>query len=397
MFLKISSFILALITYSGYITNNLISSELISEFIPLVLITIYTIYLYKASEKSNIKLYYSKITYQISLLFFGYATIISLYYILSGSLPITIFLYGYFWLYPAITMYFIYKLEAKYNITSVFLYSITIAATISSGFGILQYFDLISYPPIDDWRARGLSRSALNYSALMLVGFISSFALKNKTHTMAFSSIIFIGTLFSLTRGVIISEILFLLTYFILIYKGLISRLIMFVFMFFSFIALITTNSDNLIYNRIISSFNFSTDESNTSRIDAWQAFWNDISLFGNGIGTIGSGAEKIVGQSKVFESYFLGLFYQTGLISTSILFVCLLLMVFGVSKHLKYSRQDSSIIIAFFVALAANLSVQSIFENPSANLLAWLLLTHLVLSLKSNIKNHIQFRNTKD
>ena len=160
----------------------------------------------------------------------------------------------------------------------------------------------------------------------------------------------------------------------------------------------------NDIFLRLVSIGDFSADQSNLERLSSWRLYWDNISFFGMGLGSVGSGASKLSSSQHVnFESFLLGLFYQGGVIQIFFLFAFVLYLASfssQVRKSLALTSSRHSLSLPFsahsFAArswfipsafsILPQLFTQATFENPTSfSLLGLLLCCYLRLTIPAS------------
>ena len=298
------------------------------------------------------------------------------------------------------------------------LFWLSFCGSLVSLAGLLQYLGLLVIPPLDGFRARGLSRHTIQFSSLLLVSFYAnellSFFRPHVSHL--FRTALVIGIICSLSRGAIGSIFLFFLFRYAFpflahvfvsraITRSSLSYLILLaVVVGFGLRRLLPSAA--AMASRLLSTFDFATDATNLERVSSWTLYLDNISILGVGLGSVGSGASKLSSGAVLnFESFLLGLIYQGGLFQLIFLPAFILILVrvapgcsseressslhpisLSCSLHKQLSRPSPFLrtwIIAASLSLLPQLFSQATFENPTAlTLLSMVLFSYLRLSL---------------
>ena len=295
--------------------------------------------------------------YLIILLFFTQIAIIKN----NGSFYQFIFIYSYL---PA---YLLYHYSKKIIIDAELIFKIvSVTCVISALFGILQFLQLQNFIPIDINRARGLSRSTLNYSTLLFLGYIAvdftNYKLKN-----FFKIIILIGIIFSLSRSALLSIIVYEFIKNINSFRFYIKNAIFFILLLVLIQAYDFKNIEE-ISNRFYSGFNFKSDESNVQRLYSYQTIIEEFSLFGQGLGSTGPAAARFNKSASGFESFLLALIYQGGIAFFFLMpFIILCAKLLLIPLTLRKCA-----VIASYIAMMAG---HQTFETPAVNMIGWLVI----------------------
>ena len=240
---------------------------------------------------------------------------------------------------------------------------------LSAIIGILQVTVLYNFPPLDEMRARGLSRSTLNYSSLMFLGFVAAKQINNIKVSFVLSAVIFGGAFVSLSRGALMSLLFFVLiyTYNRKLGKYFIVLIILFVVWLLSSSNFgINNYFDNYLLSQRLLDYSFSdNDYGNVDRYNLYLSFFDQFTLLGHGFGSTGPAASRF-GDVTGFESYILALIYQSGF---GFLFLTLS-MLFFIVKH----RKEKSV-IAVIASYLVMMLFQQTFETPVVNIVAWIVL----------------------
>ena len=366
-FRKILITFFVILAFCTYITQYIFGfTEMVAEGLPLILGFIYlTLLVTKKvfTKKINIILTF----YLILLIIFTQLTI---------SQDNQTY-YKYIFIFYYIPLFLLYCCSKKIIIDSKYIFKIiTIISVITSFFSISQYFHLQEFIPLDNTRGRGMSRSTLNYSSLMLLGFIAADHCKLKFSKIS-KIIILFGAIFSLGRGGILSIIIYILIKNINQYKKII--LIILLILIFFFMLFILKNSFDfqlnsrhlgfqLIFDKLYYSLNFVSDPGNKQRLEFYKMFFDHFKFFGYGLGTTGTAAARFTDQWFGFESFGLAILYHGGFLSLPIGLI-LVLGVFLYNKPLTYKK------IAIVFSYLSIMFAQQTFETPSVNIISWILI----------------------
>jgi hypothetical protein len=364
-----ASILLAFCTYlTQYIFNF---GEMVSEGLPLILGLFYFALIVKKNFKIEI--------IPLSI----YLTILLIYTQLTISTKNgSYFQYIFLFYYLPVYLFFLYPEKMK-NEAEIILKIITIMSVISAIVGITQYLNLQTIIPIDlSFRARGLSRSTLNYSSLLFVGYIAADNTKFKLKNL-FKIIIFIGLISSSGRSGMLSVIIYEFIKNLKSTKIIILFLIFIVLFYFILQTKFGSSFENLQYtsNKLLNSFNFSTND-NSQRLASYLLFFDNFDVYGAGLGTTGPGAGRFTNNPFGFESFLLHTFYHGGIIAL-IFFPVILFLVLR-NYHIL-SIKKISIMISYLAMMTAHQT----FETPSVNIIAW-----LVIISSFNLEN--KFNNEK-
>ena len=178
-------------TYCTYvIQENLPGGEYVAEGVPLIIgLLISLFFLIKVlNTRAKIKF---KLLFIVYLIYFVYIILTTVaYVIVENHNPLRmLFLYQYF---PMFTLILMMGNEHIFHINKQKIFiTIGFFASLSAVYGILQFLGFEPGVPIDINRARGLSRSTLNYSSLMFLGFVAASLISRKSLRIIFSMIIF--------------------------------------------------------------------------------------------------------------------------------------------------------------------------------------------------------------
>jgi hypothetical protein len=285
--------------------------------------------------------------------------------------------YKYVFIFYYIPLFLLYCCSKKIIIDSEYIFKIiTIISVISSFYSISQYFHLQEFIPLDNTRGRGLSRSTLNYSSLMLLGFIAADHCKLKFSKIS-KIIIFAGAIFSLGRGGVLSIIIYELIKNMNQYRKII-QIFLLIFVFFFMLLVLKTYFDfalnsnhlgfELIFDKLYYSLDFVKDPGNKQRLDFYKMFFDHFQFFGSGLGTTGTAAARFTHEWFGFESFGLAILYQGGFLSLPV-GITLILAAFWYNKPLTYKK------VAIVFSYLSIMFAQQTFETPAVNIISWIVL----------------------
>lgn len=342
---------------------------------------------------------------RVALLLFVYVLLRTLFLVFANRLDISSLFFLIHWAVPLLFIYLSCGdvTDAKRNHAIALMKAVAVFAAVAGIYGIGQILGLFAYPPLDGFRAPGLSRHVLMYSSIQLVAFYANELLVILDGKFAALRVpILMGIIASLSRGAIVSVFF----YFGVLFLQIIGRrrfsckpmqaAVLLIGLLAVFMVLVFAG--NAIFPRIASIVNFSTDESNVSRFDAWISFLGQFDFLGAGAGTSGSAASKFGHESAYFESYLLGLIYQAG--TFQLLFFATFIATFfkiafenkivknqqrtplrGSLDKVLYFRGRGLLILS---ALALQLLTQASFENPTSASLLWLVICCYFITVRS-------------
>jgi hypothetical protein len=273
------------------------------------------------------------------------------------------------------------KYSLNYDLVLIF---IALMGIISSVFGVIQILNISQLIPIDINRARGLSRSTLNYSSIIYIALVASFCIKNHTFKYLAVTINFMGLLASQGRSGILAALIFLIIYNFWNLKNTIVKLLaLIIITIISFnLLIIVKEADgplSYLYERIIYALDTTNDVGNSMRIISYNKIFEEFTLFGIGIGSTGPAAERFnVGTG--YESLILALVAHGG--------IFVLILFFIITKILIINEFKNKIFISYFIGLTFMCTVSQTLENPNVFNLAMLLILILRKSKNYNIRN---------
>lgn len=371
----------SLLAFTTYITQEIYGfGEYIAEAVPLALGLFYLLSLITINRNNGLT-----IAALIYLSLMMIVTIINLFVEQSDMVRI---LFGYSYI-PIILMTSFNK-ELKDN-SEFILKAIAYVGATSAIVGIMQFMDIQQIIPVDINRARGLSRSTLNYSALMALAYIAADNIKLKWRWLL-KLIIFLGAVSSLGRGGVIGIIVYQIIVTMNKPQRLMSVLLILTVLIGMLMQFKLKNIDvpdniQLTINKFYYALDFENDPGNADRIGSYLRIKEEFRIMGAGFGSTGPGAERFNPSATGFESYILALLYQGGII----LFMGWVLLFYLIYKNkIKLCKIKYLAVISSYITMMA---AQQTFETPSVNITAWLVMlaiTHRYcfipqLKLKSN------------
>lgn len=356
--------------FTTYIFQNIFNlGEIVAEGLPLIFGFIY----FLAIIKKNLPISIIPLTfYLIILIFFTQISII----MNDGSY------YQYIFIYYYLPAYLLYCSSKKIIIDSDLIFKvITFMSIISSLFGIAQFFYPESYIPIDLGRARGLSRSTLNYSSLLFIGYIAS-DYANFRSKKFIKFVIFLGVICSLGR----SAVLAILIYEFFKSSNKIKFIVYISIVIASFLLitkiLISNGFDGLILlnQRFTDALNFTSNRANSERLEhGYLRILSEFTLIGKGLGSTGPASGRFYDGGTGFESFLLNIIYQGGI-------AFIIFMPFIIFFALQNFRFFNNKILAVIISYTTFMFGVQTFETPAVNITAWFLLIAILnLSLKKH------------
>lgn len=373
-------FVTSALAFNTYLTQEFLGlNEFLAEGLPLIAGFIFI--LLNIPKKINISP-----TLVVYILYLSYLITVTLYYIVlhDHNFLKLIFIYQYIPFIIIILNYNNKNQNLLIESISQYAYNfICIFATISSVVGVMQFFNLIEIVPIDINRARGLSRSTLNYSSLLFLAFICANQLNKKPLKIFFMVTIYIGLLASQGRGGIFAATL----YFLLFNKVNVKRIL-----YFSIISIllftitiyfldssIAANYPNLMIlkDRILNGLSLENDLGNSLRVITYSKILDEFDIFGIGIGSTGPAADRIQ-PGTGYESFTLALIAQGGIVGV------LSYTIIGIIQYINnypIRRKTIALILAYFFMMS---TIQT-FETPTVNILAWII---IILTLSDKYCN---------
>ena len=379
-------------TYCTYLVQKNLGGEYIAEGVPLILGLIITFFFLIKVLNAKFKIRF-KTLFFMYLFYFLYITIITLIFIIiDNHNPYRLlFLYQYF---PMFTVILMLGNEHLFHIKrELILITIGFFATLSAVFGILQFLGFEPGVPIDINRARGLSRSTLNYSSLMFLGFVASNLISKKSLRIVFSLIIFGGVLASQGRGGIFACVAFYMAYMLFsnfkVSNIIFSVLSIMVMIFLAYFFLPEDNLKNfeILTERLAIAFD-ANDPANNQRLYSMTRFFDEFRVVGLGAGITGPAAERFE-PGTGYESFLLATIVQGGI------FGLFMMIVLWSTIFLRLSQVKIEI-FAYLGGLVFMMMVSQTLETPSINIMVWLLLIVLIASdskeFKENKKEHNEY-----
>lgn len=374
-------------TYCTYlIQENLPGGEYVAEGVPLIIGLLISLFFLIKVLNTNVKVKYKPL-FIVYFFYFIYIILTTLsYIILESHNPLRLlFMYQYF---PVFTIILMLGNEHIFHINKQAIFiTIGFFAAISAIYGILQFLGFEPGVPIDINRARGLSRSTLNYSSLMFLGFVAATLISKKSLSAIFSLIIFAGVVASQGRGGIFATVIFftIYTFFSNFKVGnilvFVATLIAIFIAAFSFLPEENLQNFEILAERLAVAFD-TNDPSNNQRLYSMTLFFDEFRIFGLGAGITGPAAERFQSGTG-YESFILATIVQGGLFGLLMMFTIWSIIFFRLSQ-LKIE------IFAFLTGLFFMMLVQQTLETPTVNLMVWLLLTVLVATDTKSFKYEI-------
>ena len=353
----------AISVFGTYVTQEIIGAgELIAEGLPLLLG-----YLYLISVLSGVR--YNSITAVIAiyLLILTLITISDILY-REDTIFRLVFIYCYL---PVILLTKHNEKIAKE--AQLLLKTIAFVGSISALIGVTQYFGVQDMIPVDINRARGLSRSTLNYSSLMMLAYIAADNARQK-HKNITKLTIFIGAVCSLGRGGVLGIIIYE------IIKNTNNKLRVLIFaitIILSYLILyllhhyvnISSPEFKVIIIKFLYSVDFVSDPGNAERIVSYARFFDEWSIAGHGFGSTGPASQRFTNYSTGFESFIMALIYHGGIFF--VIFFPIIIIMYYKNNFWTGKKNLTAATFAFI----AMMLVQQTFETPSVNILAWIVL----------------------
>lgn len=372
-------FVTSALAFNTYLTQEFLGlNEFLAEGIPLIVGFIFIIFSMRKSVKLNLTLF-------VYLIYIIYLMLVTLYYIVLENHNFIKLLFLYQYIPFIIIISNLKDIKQSLLIKSVSQESykiICIFASISSVIGILQFFNLIDIVPIDINRARGLSRSTLNYSSLLFLAFICASQINKDKLKILFMILIYIGLLASQGRGGIFAATLYYLilnvTNLKKIFLGSLVITIIFVAIYFLDDTYIAYYPNVLILrDRLLNGLSMENDLGNSLRVITYSRILEEFNFFGIGVGSTGPAADRFQ-PGTGYESFTLALVAQGGIVGI------LVYAIIGTnecinSKHIN--RATVALILSYFFMM----STQQTFETPTVNILAWII---IILFTSNNYRN---------
>ncbi len=367
------------LAYGTYITQYTIGfGEMVAEGLPWSLLTAFFILkaykTFQFSDTSGFRMLY--------LAYIGYLILMTLYKTLSNELNPVIFIFIYQYI-PVIVL-----LAAVGSINTVLddidasklIYVIALCGAISSIVGLLQIAGFSEIIPIDANRARGLSRSTLNFSSLIYLSFIAATQIKENSLRFLFVGLNIIGLLVSQSRSGILAAMVFVFVYQSIygekkLYKISITIGCVFILLLIAYALKTDDGPIGYLYDRLYYALDTKNDLGNSLRIVSYQKIFSEFSFLGLGLGSTGPAADRF-NSGTGYESMLLAFIAQGGVLS-------LILVMLLIKFFIKFKKNG-----AFIGALSGLLfmaAVSQTLENPNVYSLAMLLLLLLVISKKSH------------
>lgn len=338
------------------VSNNFNFGEMVAEGIPLISGLIYFFIIIKKNIFIQRTLFLT--TYLIIILVYTQISIIN-----SDHQEY----YRYFFIYNFLPAYLLYCCSEKILFDKQLIFNmIAIIALISALVGISQFLHLQSYIPLfDSYRAQGLSKSTLNYSTLLFIGYVavsySDFKVKR-----IIQIVILFGVICSLSRSALFAILAYQLIddikyFFLIIILAILLLCISYLFM----------NDSPLIevlFNKYYLSMNFAKDIGNVARLDGYKQGIYSIDIIGPGLGSTGPAVDRFSNNWTAFESFLINSMYTAGF---SFFIFVPFIVFFALDGLRPITKKKISIILSYLLMITAHQT----FETPSVNIIAWLVL----------------------
>lgn len=232
--------------------------------------------------------------------------------------------------------------------------TIVIMGIISSLFAIFQRLHYINFIPLESSdRATGLARSSLNLSGItLIILFVVSLVRIKDNVYLVIAFLLYLGLIAAGGRGAMVCGIL-IISYRFFKIKKLIYKILI-ILIFTSFLLIFGT-----WFTKIISTFNFSSDQSNIERFNAYLRFFVEFNFWGAGIGKASPAVSRFaVGTG--FESYILNIIYELGVFGF-ILFTSGIIMY--ISKIRSPNRESIKLMVLLLLPIICG---QQFLNTPS-------------------------------
>lgn len=238
-------------------------------------------------------------------------------------------------------------------------FAIVLLGCFSAIFGVAQKFsDLPIFPPIDISRARGLSRSTLNFSVLLYIA-LNFYLLVFRRYSYILLGILYLGIFASLGRAYILGSLV--LT--VIVFKTRAQRI--FIILIFFVIAMLIYGGN---FSEIIEHYELnrvfdpeSIEDADRDRFNSYKRIFDELSFLGFGFSSVGPAAGRFLPYEHGFESFLLNLLFQCGWMA--VVFVYVFLKNF---KKLKIDFDAKVLLLGW----APPLVLSQALENPTALLL---------------------------
>jgi hypothetical protein len=343
--------------FCTYVVSKLFNlGEIVAEGIPLVSGLIYFFIIIKKNIFTQRTLFLT--TYLIIILVYTQISIIN-----SDHQEY----YRYFFIYTFLPAYLLYCCSEKILFDKQLIFNmITIIALISALVGISQFLHLQSYIPLfDSYRAQGLSKSTLNYSTLLFIGYIAASYSDFKVKRII-QIVILLGVICSLSRSALMAILAYQLIddikYFFLI-------IISIIFLLFT---LYLSMSDNplieVMFNKYYLSMSLTKDIGNVARLVGFKQGIYSIDIIGPGLGSTGPAVDRFSNNWIAFESFLINSIYTAGF---SFFIFVPFIVFFALDGLRPMTKKKISIISSYLLII----TVHQTFETPSVNIIAWLVL----------------------
>lgn len=251
---------------------------------------------------------------------------------------------------------------------------------VSALYAVAQRVGFETFLPLEnETRATGLSRSSLNLTGCMFAALVTCSVLVREGWRKNLATfVIFLGLVAAGGRGGIFAGLLLLM---LARYKyGSRTQMIKFLsFLLVMVICLLVLDVYNDELIRLLSVFNFTSEQSNLDRLGSYMLFFDKFQLWGSGVGSTSSAAGRFH-ETVGFESSVLNMVYEIGVGFSVLFLVALLNWFFRLSSDLRHRLSLPAI------SLVPILLGQQLYGIPSA-FVALMICFSLIISLRSSIR----------
>lgn len=209
-----------------------------------------------------------------------------------------------------------------------------------------------------DSRPFGLSRSTLEFSGFLVIAvsyFVHSHV--NITRKYLFFGIAFLGIAVSGSRGA-------MLGYLVAIFIMFMKEKKLFSFLLIGLVCVFIPS----IFRRFLTTFDFD-EASNLQRISIYSNFFEDIEIYGAGVGATSPAASRLY-PSTGFESSLLNIAYEQGLALFFVFSLVIVISFLSISKHRRNRVLQFLLPIMPLFIFQQNLLIPSVFIFFSVSLL---------------------------
>lgn len=346
------------------ILTQLIFNEIIAESLPLFFGFIFLLFILIKNFQFK-DLLRNKFSLSCILIFFLYIFYITIHVSILKNNHNYYSLIFFFAYAPLALILINYKSSINLNF---FFTTFSFFCLISVLFSFSQSIDLIESFLGSGNRARGLSRSSLNFATIMFLGVVCASQIRKNILKHILIILFIFGCILSKSRGPLIASLIYLIIINIHFLTNLefFIKISLSIFACISFVLLVLFIGENIIY---LKKFERLYDINSMLVADSLrlQSYFNFIKHFdfiGNGVGVTGPAAGRF-NDFIYFESYFLNIFYEIGIPGMIILFIIFFSLFLSSSNRFFISFLFSS----FFLAIIAQT-----FGNPSVNISTWII-----------------------